>query len=69
MEGVSQTLCFLFSTFFTNTVWINNTVFVMFVNSNNGSGWDTSIDVGGSIEWVEYSDILFTFVDDDCVWC
>ena len=37
----------------------------MFVNTNDGTGGDTSVDVGGAIEGVEYCNVSFTFVNDD----
>jgi hypothetical protein len=65
LKGVGKALSFLFGTFFSDTFWVNFTVFIVFVDSNDGSGWDTGVNVGGSIERVKDGNVLASFLNDE----
>jgi hypothetical protein len=37
----------------------------MLIYSNDGSGWDTGINVGGTIKWIEYDNVFVGFLEDN----
>mmetsp|Transcript_27997 Transcript_27997/g.41534 ORF Transcript_27997/g.41534 Transcript_27997/m.41534 type:complete len:312 (+) Transcript_27997:207-1142(+) len=52
-----------------NVFSLNNTVFVVFVDSNNGSSGDSCVNVGRSIERIEYNDVFVGFLYKEFLIC
>ena len=61
MKGVGHAQQFLFGAFVSDARFVHGAVFIVFVNSNDGSGGDTSIDVGGSVQRIENGNVLVSF--------
>ena len=61
LEGVRQTLGLLFAALVTNAVGVDVAVFVVLVDTDDGTGWDTSINIGGSVKWVKHSNVTIGF--------
>ena len=64
LKGVGEALGFLFTALISDAIFVNITVFIVLIDSNNGSGGDTGIDVRGSIERIEDGNILIGFGKD-----
>jgi len=65
LEGVGKALGFLLGAFVTNAFGINIAVFTVFVDSNDGSGRDSGVNIGGTIKRVKDSDVSLSLFDDD----
>merc|ERR1712127_451758 len=59
LEGVGKAAVHVFS--------IYDAVFIVLVDSNDGSGWDTGINVGGSIKRIENGNISTSFLNDEII--
>jgi hypothetical protein len=64
LEGVGETFQFLFRAFFSDARFVHGAVFIVFVDSNDGSGGDTGIDVRGSIQRIENGNVFVGFGKD-----
>ena len=65
LKGVGETPGFLLGASLLHAIPVNLAVLLMFVDSNDGSGGDSGIDVGRSIEGVEHSNVTLTLVKND----
>ena len=64
LKGVGKAIQFLGSAVFSDAGFVHGAVFVVLVDSNNGSGRDTGINVRGSIQRIENSNVFVGFGED-----
>ena len=63
-RALGEALGFLFTALFSDAVFVNIAVFIVLIDSDDGSGGDTGIDVRGSIQRIENRNILLGFGKD-----
>lgn len=64
LKGVGEATQFFFGAFLSDARFVHGAVFVVLVDSNDGSGGDTGIDVRGSIQRIENSNVSVGFGKD-----
>mmetsp|Transcript_8696 Transcript_8696/g.24093 ORF Transcript_8696/g.24093 Transcript_8696/m.24093 type:complete len:294 (+) Transcript_8696:158-1039(+) len=69
LKSVGKACSFLFCAFVSNAFRVNFTTFIVFIDTNDGSSGDTSINIGRSIKRVENSNIFSTVFNDNFLLC
>jgi hypothetical protein len=64
LKGVAEATQFFSAAILSDTRFVHGAVFIVFVDSNDGSGGDTGIDVRGSIQGIENSNVFVGFGKD-----
>lgn len=65
LQGICQTLGFLLGAFIAYALGIDDAIIVMFVNSNNRSSRDSSVNVGGTVKGIKDGDVPFALLNDN----
>mmetsp|Transcript_9551 Transcript_9551/g.23451 ORF Transcript_9551/g.23451 Transcript_9551/m.23451 type:complete len:397 (-) Transcript_9551:124-1314(-) len=65
LKGVGEALSLLFRALLTDACRIDIAVFTVLVNSDDGSGGDSGVDVGRTIEGIKNGDVFLSLFDDD----
>jgi hypothetical protein len=69
LKGVGKATQFFFGAFISDARFVHGAVFVVLVDSNDGSGGDTGIDVRGSIQRIENGNVSVGFGKDSFLIC
>mmetsp|Transcript_12297 Transcript_12297/g.25395 ORF Transcript_12297/g.25395 Transcript_12297/m.25395 type:complete len:404 (-) Transcript_12297:56-1267(-) len=64
LKGVGKAIQFLGSAVFSDAAFVHGAVFIVLIDSNNGSGGNTGINVRGSIQRIENSNVFVGFGED-----
>ena len=65
LKGVGEAIGFLFRALVTDATGVDIAVLAVFVNSNDGSGGDSGINIGRTIERVEHGNVFLSLFDNN----